>query len=1304
MSLHRTYLLRRTTILMLLTLLLWQVGKTAAQDTGSSNKPTTAQEPVNLALPQPAPFNDNINNASYITTTPYNTSVNTTDATSDVNDPLPCGIPTTYTVWYRYVPPVTGTLTIDLTGSNYDTLVGVYRGTPGNLTEIACNDDAFGTLQSYVEVATSANDSIYILVGGYYDRRGLAQVNIDYSFVIPPANDDFNNAQVIPSLPTDFTADISDATTDPDDPMPTLCGPYFSGFTNSIWYRYTPTQTGGMRLNLTTNGNVMVSVWSGTRTNLTEIGCQYYSGQLQVPTTANIPLYIMVNGVFNVSGGLTDIAMQSLTPPANDRIANAIPITGLPWNETVDMSQYTLNADEHDIAPTCLSNGRLAWYQYTPTQTVDAFIGLSVGNFSGMVTIFANTITPESLVSCISGGGAREVTFSAGTTYYIGLTAYVWPDFSTVPIMTISVEENIPFTSCANATGVPQDDCQALVDLYNNTDGNNWSRHAYWLTANNVCFWSDVYCANGRVSHLYLGNNNLVGNLPASIGNLTEAKVLQFDGNRLIGTLPDSVGNLLALEYLGVSRNNMVGPLPETLVNLRYNANYPNNLILWLDHNGFTASPQVTDFLTASLIADYWQAKQTVPPDGFSVADIFSSAAKFTWTPITYQEGTGYYQVQWATSPAGFFNSGNTVYNKMSSSITIHGLSANTTYYARIRTVTKSGTPNQSTVTSVWSDVLRFDTFSSGFCDSVTQIPRTQCEVLVDFYNTMGGNNWTFNTFWLSGNTPCTWYGVTCSNRGYVTGLRLPNNNVQGNFNDTLLADNVYGVLNSFTYLQLNDNPITGTIPQTLANMPKPNAINFVNTSMTGSIPCESAQVRVSDCEALKAFYTSTQGANWSFNDYWLMTNEVCRWHGVTCSPYGYVTGITLPTNNLSGPLPPEMGDLYALATLILINNNLTGSIPSTLLNLPHLVTLNLANNQLSGALPSGWLGVPQLRYLDVSLNDLNGPLPSDLSALHNLRWLVLMYNNFDGPLPPELSQLTYLQYLFANNNAFTGEIPDEWGDFSWLYWLNLGNNQLSGQIPASLGNVQSLYILQLHGNQFTGTLPAEIAQLPSLHALMIQQNAFDSLPVELTDNTMLNTGDIFSDINDVDFGYNKITITDPSLLDALQALDDDWYASQTLPPDTVLISPRTIGLAMAWLDKDDLLTDGYYEVYISLAPDGTYDMLVETTADLSDRDTLVGDLPANTTVYVCVQRVTPASGDQQNTLTSRCHEKVAYLVVGDTDQDSIVAPNDAMIVINRFSQSIDAVTFIGDVNGDAIVDETDVNLVLSQLGLQAID
>ena len=125
--------------------------------------------------------------------------------------------------------------------------------------------------------------------------------------------------------------------------------------------------------------------------------------------------------------------------------------------------------------------------------------------------------------------------------------------------------QNAPFTTCADVTEIPQAECEALVQLYNSTDGPNWTNNTDWLQTNTPCNWYGVACTGANVYILALGGNHLNGSIPASIGNLTSLGYLPLGGNQLGGSIPPEIGNLTSLQFLDLSSNQLSGGIPDEI-------------------------------------------------------------------------------------------------------------------------------------------------------------------------------------------------------------------------------------------------------------------------------------------------------------------------------------------------------------------------------------------------------------------------------------------------------------------------------------------------------------------------------------------------------------------------------------------------------------------------------------------------------------------------------------------------------------------------------------------------------------------
>jgi len=112
-------------------------------------------------------------------------------------------------------------------------------------------------------------------------------------------------------------------------------------------------------------------------------------------------------------------------------------------------------------------------------------------------------------------------------------------------------------------------DSLALVDLYDSTGGSNWTHNNNWLTGP-VSTWYGIAVSEGRVTQISfnVGENNITGNLPYSLGNLSNLSILYLEHNQLSGGIPVSLGNLTKLTGLYLAYNQVSGSIPSSLGNL----------------------------------------------------------------------------------------------------------------------------------------------------------------------------------------------------------------------------------------------------------------------------------------------------------------------------------------------------------------------------------------------------------------------------------------------------------------------------------------------------------------------------------------------------------------------------------------------------------------------------------------------------------------------------------------------------------------------------------------------------------------
>ena len=243
------------------------------------------------------------------------------------------------------------------------------------------------------------------------------------------------------------------------------------------------------------------------------------------------------------------------------------------------------------------------------------------------------------------------------------------------------------------------------------------------------------------------------------------------------------------------------------------------------------------------------------------------------------------------------------------------------------------------------------------------------------------------------------------------------------------------------------------------------------------------------DREALVALYNATDGANWLRNEGWLSEAPIGEWFGVITDDDCCVIRLDLRGNQLTGEIPPDLGELVNLTTLRLWVNQLSGEIPPELGRLISLQKLELASNQLTGEIPPELGELASLQSLELFSNQLSGEIPPDLGNLTSLTRLNLHSNQLTGEIPPELGELANLQSLALFHNQLSGEIPPDFGKLASLQGLTLNRNQLSGEIPPELGKLASLQLLSINRNQLSGEIPRELGRLAKLTVLVIEGN-----------------------------------------------------------------------------------------------------------------------------------------------------------------------------------------------------------------------
>jgi hypothetical protein len=262
---------------------------------------------------------------------------------------------------------------------------------------------------------------------------------------------------------------------------------------------------------------------------------------------------------------------------------------------------------------------------------------------------------------------------------------------------------------------------------------------------------------------------------------------------------------------------------------------------------------------------------------------------------------------------------------------------------------------------------------------------------------------------------------------------------------------------------------------------------------------------------ALATFYLTTGGNTWANNDAWLTDVDECLWYSSStniapCDFMGLFVNLELELNNiggalpselsllsnsltridltrtgsqdfLSGPIPPEFGQLTKLEYFVLSGNQITGSLPPTLGQWTLLEVADLSNNLLSGPLPEASGMLSQLSILDLDGNQFNGPIPTTIGRLTKIRNLSIANNRLTGPIPSEIGRLFLLEDLNLEQNELT-TLPAELGNLIFLRFFSVSKNNIAGLLPPQIGSLVNILTLDLSENALSGTIPTEMGNL----------------------------------------------------------------------------------------------------------------------------------------------------------------------------------------------------------------------------------
>ncbi|KAI8566742.1 hypothetical protein RHMOL_Rhmol02G0065500 [Rhododendron molle] len=402
---------------------------------------------------------------------------------------------------------------------------------------------------------------------------------------------------------------------------------------------------------------------------------------------------------------------------------------------------------------------------------------------------------------------------------------------------------------------------------------------------------------------------------------------------------------------------------------------------------------------------------------------------------------------------------------------------------------------------------------------------RNQTIVSSWIFNQTNGNS--------SASSPCNWRGISCSAAGNVTGLNLAYTGLQGtldhlNFSyfplllrldlkvnrlNGTIPTNI-GLLSNLVYLDLSTNSFSGTIPLSVANLTKVVELDFSRNAITGQLDPRlfpdrrSSQAKTGLLSLQRLLFQDTLLSGplppeiGNLEDLTILALDNCRFSGPIPQSLGNLSKITflhLNQNGFSGQIPKSFGTLTKLADLSLFSNNLSGSVPEEIGNLSSLVVFHLIFNNLSGQLPPQVCQGGVLANFTAGYNNFTGPIPVSLKNCTSLYRVRLEYNQLTGNLDEDFGAYPNLTYIDLSNNNLQGKILPTWGECSNLTRLSLGGNSIGGEIPVEISQLNQLVVLDFSSNKITGKIPAQVGKLLKLLSLNLSDNRISGqIPSEI--------------------------------------------------------------------------------------------------------------------------------------------------------------------------------------------------------------
>ncbi len=379
-----------------------------------------------LTVLPPPPPNDLFANAAVLTGLSATVSGTNVSATKEKGEPAIGGNAGGASVWYTWTAPVSGRVVLNTTGSDFNTLLGVYTGVKVSPLKLIAGNDNAGTLtQTSAVVFNAVAGTIYqIGVDGFKGATGNISLNLTETPA--PPNDNFANAVVLTGLSATYTGTNAAATRQTSEPkiLKNAGGA-------SVWFTWTAPSAGLVNLDtLGSDFNTLLGVYTGTKISPLKLiasndnaGSLTQTSAVSFHAVANTVYRIAVDGLGGATGNLT-LNLAETPAPLNDNFANALVLSNI---LPVSWSGTNAAATRETGEPKILANagGASVWFALTLPANATLNISTAGSDFNTLLGVYTGTkVSALKLVASNNDVTAGIDLTSAVTVNLIGGVQY----------------------------------------------------------------------------------------------------------------------------------------------------------------------------------------------------------------------------------------------------------------------------------------------------------------------------------------------------------------------------------------------------------------------------------------------------------------------------------------------------------------------------------------------------------------------------------------------------------------------------------------------------------------------------------------------------------------------------------------------------------------------------------------------------------------------------------------------------------------------------------------------------------------